>query len=177
FSSLTVIKYGPYIKADLDYGSKIRLRPGLEFEYILPFNKNKWSVALESYYQNFKDDEPDKRGETTFEYASVEYSAIDISFGLRHYFFLNDNSKIFLTGSYVAGIPLSTQFSYKIQYQVDESIELDFRFNPAVGVGFDYNDKINVEFKYNFSTTVIDKYNYWTSEYDTFSIVLGYNFL
>lgn len=177
FSSLTVIKYGPYIKADLDYGSKINFRPGFEAEYILPFNKNKWSFALESYYQNFKDNEPDNLSETTFEFANVEYSAIDISFGIRHYFFLNDNSKIFLTGSYVAGIPLNKQFSYKIQYQVEETKELDLRFNPAVGLGFDYNDKMSLEFKYNFSTTILDKYAFWTSEYDTFSIVLGYNLL
>lgn len=177
FSSLTVIKYGPYLKADFDYGSKTSLRPGLELEYILPFNKNKWSFALESYYQNFKDDQPDNLSETTFEYASVEYSSIDVSFGLRHYFFLNDNSKIFLTGSYVAGIPLSTQFSSKLQYQAEDTKELDFRFNPAVGLGFDYNNKMSLEFKYNFNTTVLDKYAFWTSEYDTFSIVLGYNLL
>lgn len=177
FSSLTVIKYGPITKADFDYGNKVSFKPGLEVEYILPFNKNKWSFAIESYYQYYKDDEPDNLSETTFESASVEYSSIDISFGLRHYFFLNDNSKIFLTGSYVAGIPLKTHFHSKIQYQGESTKELDFRFNPSLGLGFDYNDKISLEFKYDFSTTILDKYSYWTSEYETFSIVLGYNLL
>jgi len=39
---------------DTDFENKIEFGFGLEAEFILPFNKNKWAIAIEPTYQSFK---------------------------------------------------------------------------------------------------------------------------
>ena len=42
---------------DTDFESTIGVRFGIETEFILPFNKNKWGVIIESTYQNYKSEQ------------------------------------------------------------------------------------------------------------------------
>ncbi|HZY81718.1 MAG TPA: hypothetical protein VFE50_19480, partial [Cyclobacteriaceae bacterium] len=61
--------------------SKRNLRIGGEIEFILPMNDRHWGVVAEPAYQSFYAPEID------FNYESVE-----VSIGLRHHFFINDNA-------------------------------------------------------------------------------------
>lgn len=177
FSSLSIDRAGNgNYRGDFDYKNQQGFRPGIEVEYILPFNKNKWALVFESSYQKFKGSyESTDFTESRYEFANVNYSTLDLLFGVRHYFFLNNKSKLFLTGSYVAGIPLgSSSLDYKGQHQVGRTIELNTRYNPSVGFGYNYH-KLSFELKYDLSTTIIDKRYAWSSSYNSFSIILGYN--
>lgn len=50
------IQNSTFTSRDTKFDNKIGFGFGLETEFILPFNKNKWSVAFEPTYQNFKSD-------------------------------------------------------------------------------------------------------------------------
>ncbi len=71
-----------------------RIKPGLRFgvetEFILPFNKNKWSIIAEPTFQYY-------RSESTIEsddmpliilVARANYRSTELPLELRHYFFL-----------------------------------------------------------------------------------------
>ena len=49
-TSLTMQNYS-FSRRDVDFGSQSTIRFGLETEFILPFNKNKWAVIVEPTYQ------------------------------------------------------------------------------------------------------------------------------
>ena len=178
-SSLEIYRKGGLTyRGNFDYGNQTSFRPGIEFEYILPFNKNKWSVVFEPSYQQFEGlYESTELTVPRYEYISVDYAVIDLLIGIRHYFFLNDKSKIFITGAYVAGLNMkSDNLRYQRTYEGEKGVDFDNRYNPNLGLGFSYN-RLSLEFKYNFSTSIIDKYFLWSSAYDSFSVIVGYNIL
>lgn len=127
------INVSPYIDYEsaqekVDYsGNKLFPKYGGEFEYITPFNRNKWAVFIELTYQTYKYNEVRIYKSTfgpTFN-ITTESSYRNKSFypyiGIRYYMFLKDNSKLFVN----AGL---------------------FR---TFGLGYSYNDKFNIETRYS----------------------------
>ena len=124
-----VSPYNDYDNADekVDFsGNKLFLKYGGEFEYITPFNRNKWAIFMELTYQTYK-----------FSAITTDYSTFGEAFdrtsessysekgfftfaGVRYYMYLKDNSRIFIN----AGL---------------------FR---TFGLGYSYNDKFNLETRY-----------------------------
>ncbi len=87
--------------SDADFGNELGPRLGIEFELIMPFNKNKWSFIIEPAYQYFKSEKA--RTVNPFNYINpryinlnVDYTSIELPIGIRHYLFLNNNSKFFM---------------------------------------------------------------------------------
>ena len=78
---------------DTNFGTKLGFSVGIEAEFILPFNNNKWALLIEPTYQYFntKKETPDLTSE-------INYSSIEIPIGVRHYMFINQKSKIFING-------------------------------------------------------------------------------
>jgi hypothetical protein len=101
-SSLT-IPNSVFNSRDIDFENKIGFGFGLEAEFILPFNKNKWAIAIEPTYQSFKSKKTTNVTNVSggVLIASVDYSSIEVPVSLRHYFFLNNSSKIFINASYI----------------------------------------------------------------------------
>ena len=153
---------------------------GLEFEFILPFNKNKWSLILEPTYLSFVADKT--RDATKVSggklVAEVNYKSIEVPLGLRHYFFLNDNSKLFLNISYVFDMAMNSSIELKI---ADGVVLDEFKINSsnylALGAGYKLNDKYSVELRYFTSKTLLGDYVFWNSDYKTMSLIVGYTFL
>ncbi len=72
---------------------------GLEYELILPFNKNKWAVILEpEFFYLSKEDEIE--GSMWEEKVKYSYSALNINGGIRYSVFLNSNTSLFVGGAY-----------------------------------------------------------------------------
>ncbi|MGE5942697.1 MAG: tRNA modification GTPase, partial [Flavobacteriales bacterium] len=103
-SSLTIkqehVYYNNPSSLNVDFDSKLNFGFGIESEFILPFNKNKWALLIEPTYNTFKN-------EKTYEIernflpnllvtATIDYNSIELPFGVRHYLFLSDESKIFI---------------------------------------------------------------------------------
>ena len=133
-----VSPYNDYENADekVDYsGNKLFLKYGGEFEYITPFNRNKWAAFIELTYQTYQysaittDYRPfGEAFDITYE-SSYSEKAFFTFVGVRYYMYLKENSKIFIN----AGL---------------------FR---TFGLGYSYNDKFNVETRY--ASTGLSRYS------------------
>ncbi len=152
--------------SNTDFGNELTFRFGLETEFIMPFNKNKWAIIVEPTYQYYK-----AKAEIFTQNVNADYKSIELPVGIRHYFFLNEDSKLFINGSFV--FDLSTNNS-KINFEYASDLEIKTRNNLAFGLGYKLNDRYSLEFRYQTSREILDKFVYWSSDYQTFSIIFGY---
>jgi len=148
-------------------------RIGLEAEFVLPFNKNKWALFAEPTFQYYKTEkESVVYPGQSFEMKStrtVDYKSIEIPFGVRHYFFINDQSKIFVNLAYVFDFNLKSEIKY--DYQI---LEISSGNNMAFGIGYKYKDRFSAEFRATTHRNLLQNYNTFTSRYQTMSFILGY---
>lgn len=178
-SSLT-IENQPSGSRNTDFGHKLGFGLGVELEFVLPFNKNKWSIFVEPTYQSFK---ADKTREVTnisgqILIAEVDYNSIEIPIGVRHYFFLNSNSKLFLNFAYVVEVALDSTIEFKRgDGSVIGDLEMKSSNNIALGAGYKINDKYSVELRYLTSKNNLGYHNTYDSDYRSVSLIFGYSFL
>lgn len=163
-----------------DFENKIGFGLGLEAEYIFPFNKNKWAIAIEPTYQSYKSETTrnvsDVSGGVLI--SKVDYSSIEVPISLRHYFFLNSNSKIFVNFSYIIDLSFNSSIDFTRNDNSNlESLEVDSRNNLGIGIGYKQNDRYSLEIRYQTNRDILGSYAFWTSDYKTASIILGYSFL
>lgn len=163
---------------DTDFGNKMGIGLGMEAEFVFPFNKNKWAIIVEPTYQSFKSEKttPVKivlGGELI---AKVHYSSVELPLGLRHYFFLNEKSKIFINASFVfdKALKKTLEFNRNDGTTLDE-LAVETSNNFAFGAGFKQNNRYSIEVRYQTKRDLLVNYSYWSSEYNTFSIILGYS--
>ena len=151
----------------IDFGNLVRIRLGVEFELLMPFNKNKWAVVIEPTYQNYKSQKEFKNQSFTIDYWSIEMPV-----GFRHYFYFNKSSKVFINASFIWDI--STNSTMKLGSWA--TYEISAFNNYAIGLGYKYSDSYSIEMKYHTNKNLLEKYYYWYTEYETISIILGYSF-
>lgn len=152
---------------DVDFGSELGFRFGIEAEFIMPFNKNKWSLLIEPTYQYFKSEQVIESGN-----VKIDYKSIELPLGIRHYFFLNENSKIFINGSFLLDFSLNST----IEYTTVVNLDIETGVNLAFGLGYKFNDRYSMELRYLTNRNILSSYLYWGSDYNTFSVILGYSF-
>lgn len=174
-TSLTITNID-FNEQELDFKSSTGLCIGLEFEYIFSFYKNKWSLLLNPNYS--KNSSTANYNFSTLsvnlnEDVKYEIKTFEIPIGIRHYMFLNDNSKIFLN----FGTILSFNNVSKIQSKNNPSFVLDkFKKNQQnifLGIGYSQN-KISGEFRYN-TKMDLDEYLLRESNFNKFSLIFKYN--
>ncbi|WP_334125690.1 outer membrane beta-barrel protein [Empedobacter brevis] len=153
------------------FGNKSGFAFGIETEFVLPFNKKKWSLIVEPTYQSYKVNGT-KVGNV--DRATVDYKNIEIPFGVRHYFFLNQKSKIFVNVQYMINLNLDSNIEFKRGEYSYWDYEINNRGNLVAGIGYNYKDKFNVELRYLTNRKLLDELNINT-KYSTVSFVLGYN--
>ena len=171
-SSMKFLNYYPnYSEADLPKEQSFGF--GIEAEFILHFNKNKWSIIIEPTYQSYKAEQTVQLNNVvkTEIPLSVAYKSIELPIGVRHYFFLNQNSKVFINASFIVDLYLNG--SQINEYAIESEQNFAF-FNMAFGVGYKYNDKYSIELRHQTPRTLYTENVYWNLEYQTFSAVLGY---
>ncbi|WP_430814042.1 outer membrane beta-barrel protein [Carboxylicivirga sp. RSCT41] len=163
----------PTIKPD--FGNNIGVRVGFEAEFILPFNMNKWAIIIEPTYQSFKEEQPTEVPEHKVLKSKINYNSIELPIGLRHYFFLNDKSKLFVNASFYAyDIQINSSISLlrSDDYPTKE-VEIESSRNFALGAGYKLKDKYSLEIRYNSNRDILSKYNYWSSNYSSLYVILG----
>lgn len=140
---------------------------GIEAEYVLPFNKNKWSIIFEPTYQTTFSDGIRDRGDVTLKHSSIE-----IPIGLRHYLFLNDNSKLFVNGS----IYMENNFNSGIfnKNNNTRALEINSGIFLGLGLGYKFMDTYSFEVRYISNRGVLNDYQLYLSNYKTISFILGY---
>jgi hypothetical protein len=161
-----------------DFGNRIGFGLGLEAEFILPFNKKKWSFLIEPTYQNYKSEKA-SNVDTPYEgilTRKVDYNSIEIPFSLRHYFFFKENSKFFVNTSLVTNFKLNSSIKYYINNISMSPIEIiETRINFALGIGYKYKDRYSLEIRHQTKREILGKSMIWSSDYKTLSMIFGYS--
>jgi len=163
---------------DVDFGSKLGFGIGIELEFILPFNNNKWTIIAEPSYQNYKanktTDVSNVSGGKLI--SEVMYDFIEASVGLRHYFFLNSDSKVFLNALYIMDFNLKSSLeTTRADGSILDSYDFLTRNNMAFGLGYKLHDKYSLEMQYQTRRHVLGKYPFLDSDFNTLSIIFGYS--
>jgi hypothetical protein len=170
YSSMKVgNRYGNVTRTEFD--NQVSLRFGAELELLLPFNGNKWAVTFEPFYKSFKAENDND--------TNADYKALVISIGVRHYFFLNGKSKLFLNGNFGMEVPMNSSIRAATLFsRQDLDIEGSILDNYwAVGFGYNFNDKASLELRYNIEQDLLVGYDAWYTKYGGFSLIFGYTIL
>lgn len=162
---------------DTDFGNELSFRFGIESEYILPFNKNKWGVIIEPTYQYYKSEKSKEAKDVSggILISKINYHSIALPIGIRHYFHLNDDSKIFANISHTHNYSRKSSFdfsridgsSYRPLDAKERSKTLD------LGIGYKYKDRYSLEIRYQTKRNIVNDYINWYSEYKIFSVIFG----
>ncbi len=151
-----------------DFGNNLTsFRLGLEAEFILGFNNNKWTLLLEPTYHQFDADTQD---------GSISQESLEVNFGLRHYMYLKKKDvKFFVNALIFYETNFNTQLN--LQSRIPFSTEVDNSFNIALGIGCKYKERFSIELRYlptrNTLTNLSEET--WFTDVQSLSIVLGYS--
>jgi hypothetical protein len=152
----------------VDFDKQITFRIGLEGEFGLPFHNRKWSLFTEPTYQYYKPPSVNDPQRFTLTYHSVE-----IPIGLRHKFYINGQSNIFIN----LGATIDLPFESKVD--VPSSIDLDMSPSASffAGAGYKFLDRYSVELRYSTPSRIVGHYTAMDVKYEKLSFVLGYSIL
>lgn len=149
-----------------NFETKLNFRFGIELELIANFNKNKWGLIVEPTYRRYKDN-----GDTqSLGRVEVDYKSLEIPIGIRHYMFLNDNSKLFLNASWIFDIPLNS----KITFENGDNLSIHKNSNLSIGMGYKIKNKYSIEANFQTNRDILStKHLYWDGLYQNFAIIFG----
>lgn len=159
-------------KKNIDIGNVKNFRFGIESEFNLGFNHNKWALIAEPIYNtSYKESEVI---ESTTQTIFAEYRSLDVALGGRYYFFINQNSKIFINASAVFGIVLDSKIMFG---QNGQDLQTTDAFNLAYGLGYKHKN-FSIEFRYLDKRTITSN-NIISNiaKYNGLSLILGYSIL
>lgn len=159
-----------YYTESIKFGNETAIGVGLEGEFVLPFNKNKWAVIIEPTFQSYK---ANKKDYTNVYDVKVDLKTIEVPFGGRYYMFLNQNSKLFVNALYMYNIDLSSSFDYTYKGKTYSKLDINSSGNFAFGFGYKFKDRFNLEVRYSANRKVMD-YISTETDYSTLSFILGY---
>lgn len=170
-SQLTIDKnYLDFESTKLDRKASFGI--GVELELILPFNNNKWGVIVEPNFISYKADAEKVAQVTDIRSKwSVDYKAIDVPIGVRHYFFLNPQSKLFINGMFVPTFAFNSTLTFERNNTTTE-IKIGKGFNYGAGIGYTFNDKFTGEIRY---ISDIKRKDNIGNSYNNISFIIGYN--
>lgn len=165
---------------DLDFERKTSPYLGMEAEVILPFNNNKWAVIVEPNYvfynADFDDPKVKDRVTNTDNSANIDYAAINLPVGIRHYMYLNKNSKLFINYSLVFNFTINSKIRPTTEFS---NIELNYDdgrsdHDVAIGIGYNYNNKLSIEARLSTGRDLLNNSAGTESYFSDFSLILGY---
>ena len=161
-----------------NFKNKKNTHVGVNIEYILPFDKNKWSLFEESEYDQFIYSNFLNENRATH----IDYKSLNLSFGIKRYIFLTDQWKLFISGQIHAALSnkfdshYESQFSYTsgtYNYSSKVNYEVKNVRNVAIGIGTEYKH-LYVEIRGYTNQNIMPKSEIWTTSFKTFSINIGY---
>ena len=142
-----------------DFESQLAARFGVEAEYVLPFNKNKWSIIVEPNYQSYK---------STLKAYTVNYTSFEIPVGLRYYMFLNRDSRFFINALMGKSFPIKSF----MEWNNIEMLNITTSLNISAGLGYNYR-RISGELRYYSNKDLLNIYQSVTARYTRLSFILS----
>lgn len=101
-----------YWNSDVKFDKRSSYSFGVETEFVLPINKDKWGVIFEPTFQSYKSE-----GEGTWEKIKINFTSLEFPIGIRYYIFLNEDLKLFI----------NSQWSSSICYNFNSQVEFERR--------------------------------------------------
>jgi hypothetical protein len=150
-----------------EFKNKLNFRFGVETEYILPFNKNKWGIIFEPTYEHISSEQ--QAGTAT---ATINYNSIEFPIGLRYYFFLNNDLKLFTNAFYTTGFSLDFNSTIKYDYPFASPLEIKTKYAIVFGSGIGFK-KLSAELRYYTQRDMLNNF-YWNSKYSNLSVIFGF---
>lgn len=146
---------------------------GLSLEYTLPFNNGKWSAIVEPTFQYYKTIQEKKNAPVspfgTVPVNDVEYKSIEVPVGIRHYFYLNDNAKLFFNGFLITDFPIKTKVN---NFSSDTPL-----LTLAYGGGVNIKNKYSIELRGSIRRNILNDFMTLYADFNSYSIVFGYGIL
>lgn len=164
---------------NVNFDRTLNPRFGIEGEYVMPFNKNKWAVFLEASYEQLNVEQeyyyvPQLPSYGTSS-AKVGYKSIAVPIGLRHYFYLSSKSSIFLSGAYTYNFYFSTEGNSNKYFASDHVEFTDQSHSLEFSLGYNLNKKFSIEARYGTGRDIFSDYSLWkTGKSNFYSIMIGY---
>ena len=152
---------------EVTYEGNQALRFGLEAEWVFSYNKYKWAVVFEPTFQSYNSESAPAEG-------TIEYKSVEFPLGVRYYYHLSDQTRIYLNGFYVPGVAMNfdSQVKYIPDTNVPKSLDVKSSGNMAFGGGVDYK-KFSMEARY-YTNRILSDGPFLDPGYSRFSIILGY---
>lgn len=168
YSSVSSIN--SFLKSTIKFDPQINFRFGVEMEYVMPYNKNKWSVLVEPSYQYFNS--------TTSQGYSVKMNTIELPLGIRHFFFLKNGEKLFLSVCYVPSFSMNlnstvTLSELKTPINTIGTENISPKDNFAIGGGIDFK-KFRTEVRYYTDRQLVNGYPILSVPYSRISLIFSY---
>lgn len=162
---------------EIDFGRSIDFRFGIEAEFLLPNDKNRWAAIIEPTYRYYSSEETIKTINSDEDYlVSINYTSVELPIGFRRYFLLNEKSKLFVNLSYVIEFGSGSLIEFKRADGAEPTpLETHSAGNFAMGAGLKFMDKLSVELRAHSNREILGTYNNWSSQYQSFQFILGYS--
>ncbi|WP_163409734.1 porin family protein [Flavobacterium ajazii] len=179
-SSLASIDYALSESGDFEFDFRSNyFALGVEAEFIMPFNKNRWSLIVEPTYQHFKDEKSvansDFVGGKIF--GKIDYKSIELPISVRRYFFVNDAFKIFTNASLVLDFSSNSKINFtRNDGSTINSLKISSGTSLGIGLGCKLKDRYSIEVRYLTPRGLVNEYSNWNSSYSTVSLIAGYSF-
>jgi len=144
-----------------DFGGKLNYGLGIEVEFLLPFNKDKWAITVEPTYQSYIvmmiEESIGQSGGKKI--SNAKYKSIDLPVSLRHYFFLSRQSKVFIDVSVIPNFSFDSSIYFSREDgTILSSIDLITQINFAFGAGFKLKNRFSIQIRYHSSREVLSNY-------------------
>ena len=152
---------------NVDFGKQTNFRFGLEAEVVFAFNNNKWSLLFEPTYKYYK-----AKKQLDIQSVDIDYSYVELPLGIRHYFYLNKNSKIFVNALYILK-DLNSDAKLDYEFLPQNDFEVKTNRSLALGLGYKHGERLSFEFRF-FTNKGLFNYNTIYSEYHNISFIAGY---
>ncbi len=153
----------------VDFNQKLTIQFGIEGEYILPINRNKWSLLIEPGFYSINAEKPYLEG-----VCKLSVNTIEFPVGIRYYVFYNKNVKLFANLLFVPGASIhlnsSVKFEYKYSYKY---LDINDLYSFGGGIGLLYK-KLSGEIRYYTNRDILSSFRYYYTKYNRISFVIGY---
>lgn len=154
---------------NVDFGKNLTsFRLGLEAEFVMGFNNNKWAILLEPTYHQFNSDK--NTGDVVL--ASINQRSIEVNLGIRHYMYLNKDLKLFANALFIYVNNFNSQIE---EGRFGLSTELVNTLNGALGIGCTYKERFSLEFRHLPNRNILYTHIDWSTDFQSLSVVLGYS--
>lgn len=153
---------------DINYDWKTSFSGALEFEYVMPFNKNKWSAFSEIAYQSYKSEVKNNNFNSTSDYfvSVADYKSIELNLGIRYYMYLSEKSAIYVN-------PKLTIIDFPINSKIDFA-DVNSLINIYIGAGYQYHRKYGIAFGISSNRSMLVNYAFYRGIYHYFNMQLSY---